>query len=140
VPPPPGNAGLASIAGIDSDADGVRDDLEQYIASRYPNSARTREALLQLAADFQLATLNRASHELSRARARAIDETISCVVAVSGDYADAVSRLEQEHTNTMERLRAYAEYDDHLLGLSVRLPPEDYGTTACKFSAAALAN
>src|SRR5216683_231714 len=37
LPPDPGAAGKATLQGIDSDGDGVRDDIQRYIALTYPN-------------------------------------------------------------------------------------------------------
>src|SRR4029077_17545529 len=47
LPPDPGATGRATVAGIDSDTDGIRDDVQRYIALAYPDSARTRAALTQ---------------------------------------------------------------------------------------------
>src|SRR5207245_6549121 len=49
LPPDPGAEGRATLAGIDADGDGVRDDVQRYIALTYPNSAKTRAALTQSA-------------------------------------------------------------------------------------------
>lgn len=50
LPPDPGEAGKQTLAGIDSDHDGVRDDVQRYIQLEYQSSARTRAALSQYAA------------------------------------------------------------------------------------------
>ena len=49
LPPDPGPAGLATLARIDSNNNGVRDDVARYIALTYPASteADTRSALTQ---------------------------------------------------------------------------------------------
>jgi hypothetical protein len=48
VPPDPGDAGKATLEGIDSDADGVRDDIQRYIiSSQFCNMSLT-DALFQL--------------------------------------------------------------------------------------------
>jgi hypothetical protein len=49
LPPDPGAAGNATLAGIDSDGDGVRDDVQRYIGLTYPQSAKERAALTQAA-------------------------------------------------------------------------------------------
>jgi hypothetical protein len=58
LPPDPGDAGKATLAGIDSDGDGVRDDVERWIALTYPNSARVRAALYQEAGGIQQAIVS----------------------------------------------------------------------------------
>lgn len=53
LPPDPGAAGNATLAGIDSDGDGVRDDVQRYIGLTYPQSAKERAALTQAALAIQ---------------------------------------------------------------------------------------
>ena len=45
LPPDPGAAGKATLEGIDADGDGLRDDLQRFIAISYPDSGRTRAGL-----------------------------------------------------------------------------------------------
>ena len=45
LPPDPGEAGKATLAGIDSDQDGVRDDLEREIVYMYPQNQEIRRLL-----------------------------------------------------------------------------------------------
>ena len=47
LPPDPGAAGKATLAGIDAGGDGVRDDVQRWIALTYPNSQKTRAVLTQ---------------------------------------------------------------------------------------------
>lgn len=52
-PPDPGNAGTRTLEGIDSDHDGLRDDLQRWIYARFPNEPKKRAALKQMAISFQ---------------------------------------------------------------------------------------
>ncbi len=45
LPPDPGEAGKATLAGIDSDHDGVRDDLQREIVYMYPQNDQIRRVL-----------------------------------------------------------------------------------------------
>lgn len=45
LPPDPGEAGKATLAGIDSNNDGVRDDLEREIVYMYPQNDQVRRVL-----------------------------------------------------------------------------------------------
>jgi len=47
LPPDPGEAGKATLAGVDSDNDGVRDDIQRWIVLSTPDSQKMREALIQ---------------------------------------------------------------------------------------------
>jgi len=40
LPPDPGSAGRATLEGIDSDGDGVRDDIQRFIELNYPDRNR----------------------------------------------------------------------------------------------------
>lgn len=53
LPPDPGEEGLLTIEGIDSDSDGVRDDVQISIAKHYPDNAKAKQALMQLAKGLQ---------------------------------------------------------------------------------------
>ncbi len=47
LPPDPGESGKQTLAGIDSDGDAVRDDVQRYIGLNYTHSAKMRAALSQ---------------------------------------------------------------------------------------------
>lgn len=49
LPPDPGSVGEATIQGIDADGDGVRDDIEREIFFAYPDNAKARTVLYQMA-------------------------------------------------------------------------------------------
>lgn len=65
LPPDPGEAGKATLAGIDSDNDGVRDDVQRWIVINYPNSQKTRAALVQEVKLDQQFLLNAADPNIS---------------------------------------------------------------------------
>ena len=44
LPPDPGEAGKATLEGIDADGDGLRDDIQRWIYFKIPHSERAREA------------------------------------------------------------------------------------------------
>ncbi|MEK6827256.1 MAG: hypothetical protein AABX99_02110 [Nanoarchaeota archaeon] len=54
LPPDPGAEADKTIAGIDANKNGIRDDVELVIFKEYPNSAKTRAVLLQYALTLQL--------------------------------------------------------------------------------------
>ncbi len=57
LPPNPGREAEKTVAGIDANLNGVRDDVELAIFKKYPRSARTRAPLLQYAFNFQAETI-----------------------------------------------------------------------------------
>lgn len=76
LPPDPGIEADKTIAGIDANKNGIRDDVELAIFKEYPNSAKTRAVLLQYALALQMQfiqplvnkeTVTKVVTELSRA-------------------------------------------------------------------------
>jgi len=53
LPPDPGSVADTTIQGIDVNHNGIQDDVELAIFQKYPNSAKTRSALLQYALALQ---------------------------------------------------------------------------------------
>jgi hypothetical protein len=58
-PPDPGKAGKETITGIDTDHDGVRDDVQRWIYAFLPNEPQKQMALRQKARYFQNYALNK---------------------------------------------------------------------------------
>jgi hypothetical protein len=54
LPPDPGAEADKTVAGIDENTNGIRDDVELAIFKEYPDSARVRAALLQYALALQI--------------------------------------------------------------------------------------
>lgn len=54
LPPDPGAEANKTVAGVDANKNGIRDDVELAIFKEYPNSAKTRAVLLQYALALQM--------------------------------------------------------------------------------------
>jgi len=54
IPPDPGEESDKTIEGVDANKNGIRDDVELAIFEKYPDSAKTRAALLQYALVLQM--------------------------------------------------------------------------------------
>lgn len=57
LPPDPGPKANDTVAGIDTNKNGIRDDVELAVFKEYPSSARVRAPLLQYAFTFQEETV-----------------------------------------------------------------------------------
>ena len=57
LPPDPGAEADKTVAGIDANKNGIRDDVELAIFKAYPDSAKTRAVLLQYALALQMETM-----------------------------------------------------------------------------------
>ena len=130
LPPDPGEAGKATVEGIDSNGNGVRDDLERWIVINYPASEKLRAGLFQQAKAFQrLLIVGRDKDVANALSADSQDEYAnSCLIVVLGsvDEKIGVSRmLFAETLNTRARTLAYLDYNDLLAGKVLRGGPAD---------------
>jgi len=116
LPPDPGPEGMKTIEGIDADKDGVRDDVQRYIADKWGHSERAVKALTLIAKEAQDRV--RLGDSVSRDEAYAI-------AGKSGPSVDCYSRtvdpkIRQERaldfvttevTNTPARFERYQNFD-----------------------------
>ena len=117
LPPDPGDEGKKTLEGIDSDGDGVRDDIQRYIALTYPDSERTRAVLTQYAKVHQAGLLVADNKSASRANAHEIGRAIECLYFIRPDDARAVLvEMIAQVLNTDERSKAEFRYDAQLSG------------------------
>ncbi len=111
LPPDPGAPGRQTLAGIDSDTDGIRDDVQRYIAQTYPDQP-TRKALTQVARamldGIRLAETQGAALDNLTAMTRGIECTVSVRPT---DSHEALSGLQEVVVNTQARFQAYLTLD-----------------------------
>lgn len=145
LPPDPGEAGKATIDGIDADKDGVRDDVQRFIFEQWPESERSRRVLYEVAK----VTLMRVHYggDLGKEETRKLMPQImrasACFVG-SPNYDEmtnqrASERVRMKVTNTPERWLRAAEFDQHLAH-NVYAPADESTVDACGFDPAALPN
>lgn len=130
LPPDPGSAGKVTVAGIDADDDGVRDDVQRYIALTYPTSPSIRSALTQLA-EAQLSMITDAPNPaLAKADTTRFGYAIECVLASVPDSSTSLSKdLESVVENTQDRMNIFAEAQTEASPLTYRLAND--GRTRC---------
>jgi hypothetical protein len=107
IPPDPGVAGDATLAGIDSDKDGVRDDVEREIVRLYPKNAKARAVLYQEAKYYQVILANSASASVVSDNYGYLMGLSQCLKSATGDLAAHGSVLRPQLLNTKERSDAY---------------------------------
>jgi hypothetical protein len=119
LPPDPGEAGKVTLEGIDSNNDGVRDDLEIAI---YEYASKTeeenlRKAMRQDAKARQLAII--AGHtqdpqEIEEARKAGFKSLMCAFRKMRSDYEnwDFFTYMDGKAANTPERLVAYIRFDE----------------------------
>lgn len=107
LPPDPGPVGDTTIQGIDADGDGVRDDIEREIFFVYPDNAKARTVLYQMAKYYQSVLINRLSAATVLDNYGYLSALESCLEAATGDLAARGSILRPQLLNTYDRSLAY---------------------------------
>jgi len=128
----------ATVAGIDANNDGVRDDVQRYIYATYPNSAKSRSALTQYAKGVQASFVN-----VSTARQAVVVEPQllragACVTATMGSTS-AITEIDARMANTPARVNARSTYEGYLEGKVFTIPAGD-PATLCDVNPASLPN
>src|SRR2546430_1155332 len=78
-PADPGEAGKRTLEGIDSDRDGLRDDVQRWIFARYPNDVSKRNSLRQMALAIQMDSTTDLSQEQMRHSLEQDKRAIACL-------------------------------------------------------------
>jgi hypothetical protein len=134
LPPDPGEAGKATLEGIDSDGDGIRDDIQRYIALAYPDSQKTRAALGQFALALDKAILQSPDEESALRNTETMHRASECMWHIHSENAIKMTDLLMaEYLDTIERSRAYLDYNDKLGGHVFGGKDFDEYKTSCTF-------
>lgn len=135
LPPDPGPTGLIPLLGIDNDSDGVRDDVQRYIALTYPTNPNAVNALRQLSKTYQeMLTLSASSLAATKSVNDKAWRNRSCLVYLYGavEGHKRAKALFAEQFNTIHRYRAWSKQDDLLAGQSFESPRNR--STTCDFT------
>lgn len=134
LPPDPGPSGTTTLAGVDSDADGIRDDVQRYVAA-YGTSAKVRAAMTQLVKSYQNSLVDGGNQALASLDLLALGYAIDCLYIVAPRNANQIRRdLEAKLLNTRERISAYlASQGAGLPGNAFRLPTAETRGARCLF-------
>jgi hypothetical protein len=134
LPPDPGEAGKATLEGIDSDGDGLRDDIQRYIALTYPDSRKTRAALRQFALTLNKTTLESPDEESALRNTELEARASECLWYIHAEQSIQMSDLLMaEYLNTLDRSRAYLEYNSKLGGNVFKGRDFDEYRSSCTF-------
>ncbi|QXE85546.1 hypothetical protein KP003_14290 [Geomonas nitrogeniifigens] len=128
----------ATVAGVDTNRDGVRDDIERHISTAHPDSAKTRSALKQYAKGVQASFVNVSTASQATAQESQLLRAGACVAAATGSAA-AMAEIDALMANTPDRIKAREEYERHLEGKVFTIPSGD-PATLCDVDPASLPN
>ncbi|MPV85233.1 hypothetical protein [Ostreibacterium oceani] len=114
----PLQAGEETLAGIDSDGDGVRDDVQIAIYNRYPNDEEKRNALTLMAIDIQKVVVLGAEGDENKIFSHGLDDKpIQCLDETFGDDGyNELGFIQIIVLNTPERFNASLDFDFALDG------------------------
>jgi len=136
LPPDPGEAGKQTLLGIDSDNDGVRDDIQRYIYFTYPNEKKVRLAMTQIAGDFQRLLPDAADPDMALENVKKLNCSDICLYYIKGGVRNGMrlsDALIAEILNTKDRSFAYITFNNSLAGKTATLPPLAEHKNCCSF-------
>ncbi|MDR0580051.1 MAG: hypothetical protein LBG21_05555 [Campylobacteraceae bacterium] len=120
-----------SLAGIDENQNGIRDDIEKYIIENYPDEVH-KKALFQFAKTMQEELLVDVSDmiavkKLSIKSSRAMHCIFLKFDVKKGDENPSIAwkKIRSMTTNTKVRLQTYLKYNKALDGTALSLPRGD---------------
>ena len=128
LPPDPGEEGKQTLLGIDTDHDGVRDDIQRYIYFSYPDDKKVQLALTQIARNYQELLPDSGDPEKAHENVKKLLCSRACLYYVKGnlDIAfDIQDALRAEVLNTKERSNAYIEFNRSIVGKTTPLPTDE---------------
>jgi hypothetical protein len=116
LPPNPGVAGQMTLAGVDSNGNAVRDDLEPYIVQHFGQKPLVLRAVTNIAISMQASMLAGSDVESSTAESMMI-RSAECLRSINGQIAtqtDKVQQLLEMVVNTPDRKEAMRIHDERV--------------------------
>ncbi len=106
LPEEPVNDIPSNLGGIDSDNDGVRDDVELWIVDNFPDDRSTRSFLYHYSYYVRQFMLSAGNQTALQNNTIEMLKSDACLP----NNSDALARLESKHMDSSERLIAFYEY------------------------------
>ena len=106
-----------SLAGTDSDQDGLRDDVEQLIWQRYAQyktiNSREVKAIIQAARAIELSIIagDSLNQQVTLQAYHATIRALDCLYKTKPDPSEEIHFLEYHIVNTPKRLQAYGKFN-----------------------------
>jgi hypothetical protein len=124
-----------SVAGVDADANGVRDDVDRYIDTTYADqpSADINKAVRQYAKAVQSSLIDAENQTRSLTHATERFRALECLMARRpSDFHTIFVDVRAQLLNTASRSEAYLKADDQVKTANIPLLPADQWVTACQ--------
>lgn len=110
----------STLLGIDSDNDGVRDDVQIWMNETYNPTAypSTNNALKQISRHYQLALANYLNQEVAVQYYLKALEGLECIMWVKHSGYQSYKEFKSKYLNTPERIKAFRKVDSYRDGAS----------------------
>lgn len=124
VPMPDPKKNNATIAGIDSDNDGIRDDVQRWINEEFKDQPKVKMAVRQLAVGRQNDLLSVENRQKSILAGRKMLSDLACLTVIAGlDERSRIDReLKDKLLNTKDRIYAEIKANANFSGQLWMLP------------------
>ena len=133
VTPTPTEIDNNTLQGIDSDHNGVRDDVEKYIAGTYSQSQKTRMALMDFSKGMKLAVETKTEADAKSAR-ETLSRAQDCLWYIhQSDSIPMWQGLRAVFLNTQIRSTAYANYGKLINVQVIESTPFNERKARCNF-------
>lgn len=121
LPPDPGEAGRATLAGVDANGNGVRDDLERYIARHFGHDNRVQRAVANavIATQHGILATDDAESRAAQAMQLHVGDCMAAIAPELAPYGDALWRLRRLIDDTPERREAMASHASRVMRMDV---------------------
>jgi len=143
LPPDPGEAGKATLLGIDSNDNGIRDDVERAIYLTY-NRPMEREIVIQFAREFEMVMKDPIAMATSEEFQKISFKSLACAGYLRVNYnldldkkykESPITFLLNSYMNTKDRIKARMEWNGASSGGVYSVPGiEDNSADACDFN------
>lgn len=132
LPPDPGASGTATVAGVDRDGDGIRDEIQRYIAFAYAGKPAHIAVMRQTALALQASLIGANSIENSHVSAGKTVRALECLYATDSEQAAAMeSALFAIFSDTEQRFDRYRLFMSNLEGQSFAIRKESELSSSC---------
>lgn len=134
LPPDPGEAGRETLAGIDTNENGLRDDLERHIARHFGSDGRVVRAVENavIASQYGILATNDDDSRHALAMLTHAGDCMGTIAARLGPYGDALLRLRRMIDDTPERKEAMARHMARVLRLHVVVKEQQQWSEHCE--------
>lgn len=115
----------SSLTGPDSNKNGIRDDIDQYIRSNYKNTEEIEAAERLARSIAAVLIVDQTNPEKMQNVSQEMGNSVDCAVLKIKRYSDLINKLEALTFNTKGRAQVYIAYNKARSGTSTSMSSSD---------------